>query len=196
VSDGPRLLVTGFGPFPGAPENPSETLVRALAEEPPETFGASAFNAVVLKTEYRGSWVALQRLYSSFAPDVVLHFGLAARSDVIRIECVGRNSLDQTKPDAAGHAPSSAVRSGKETLASTFPATAIAAALKRAGFPAALSDDAGGYVCNATLYRSLHAAPPARRVGLVHVPPLGTKGLTPERLYAGAALILRTATTA
>jgi len=33
----PKLLVTGFGPFPGAPENPTEVLMRSLAAEPPES---------------------------------------------------------------------------------------------------------------------------------------------------------------
>ena len=28
MTGAPRLLVTGFGPFPGAPENPTERLVR------------------------------------------------------------------------------------------------------------------------------------------------------------------------
>jgi pyrrolidone-carboxylate peptidase len=54
-----------------------------------------------------------------------------------------------------------------------------------------LSDDAGRYVCNATLYRSLIAAPAARRVGFVHVPP--ASHITKERLLAAAKIILRTA---
>jgi pyroglutamyl-peptidase len=190
-----RLLVTGFGPFPGAPKNPTETLVRTLAKEAPEKFGASALRAVVFETDYRRSWAALRRLYSSFAPDVVVHFGLSAGIAAIHLECVGRNSVDPKKPDAAGYAPRSAVlsRDGPETLASTFPAKRIAAALKKAGFPAALSDDAGDYVCNATLYRSLFAAPPVRRVGFVHVPPEGAGGFTAERLVAAARVVLRAA---
>src|SRR5690554_802095 len=72
----PRLLVTGFGAFPGAPENPTEALVRALAEEPPARFGAGALRAAVLPTDYRRSWPALRRLYGAFAPDLVVHFGL------------------------------------------------------------------------------------------------------------------------
>ncbi len=43
MAEGPRLLITGFGPFPGAPENPTERLVKALAAEPAEAFGADAF---------------------------------------------------------------------------------------------------------------------------------------------------------
>src|SRR5687767_3213456 len=74
---GPKLLVTGFGPFPGAPENPTDPLVRALAQAPAERFRATAFRAVVLPTEYRRSWSILSRLYAGYAPDVVVHFGLS-----------------------------------------------------------------------------------------------------------------------
>ncbi len=195
MASAPRLLATGFGPFPGALENPTATLVRALAKVSPEKLGASAFKAVVLQTDYRRSWATLRRLYSSFAPDVVVHFGLSAGIEAIHLECVGHNSVDPKKPDASGYAPSSVILSAgrPETLASTFPAKEIAAALKKAGFPAALSDDAGDYVCNATLYRSLHAAPPARRVGFVHVPPEGAGGFTAERLIAAARVVLRAA---
>ena len=48
-------------------------------------------------------------------------------------------------------------------------AARIRAALRRAGFAARLSRDAGDYVCNAALYRSLLAAA-APRIGFVHVP--------------------------
>ena len=192
---GPRLLVTGFGPFPGAPENPTEALVRALADEPAEAFGASAFLATALRTEYRWSWEALRRLSADFAPDVVVHFGLSERIEAIHIECVGRNAVDPKKPDACGHTPSSPrlAEDGPDILSSTFPADAILAALKVAGFPAALSDDAGDYVCNATLYRSLHSAPPTRRIGFVHVPPEGRGGYDRARLLAAARILLRAA---
>ncbi len=190
----PRLLVTGFGPFPGAPENPTERLVKALAAEPAEAFGASAFHAAVLRTEYHWSWNELQRLGVDFAPDVIVHFGLSAEIEAINIECTGRNVVDPKKPDACGHKPPSQrlAEDGPETLISTFPAAAILRALHAAGFPGALSDDAGAYVCNATLYRSLHTAPPTRRVGFVHVPPEGRNGFDHARLVEAATLILRT----
>lgn len=189
-----RLLITGFGPFPGAPENPTEALVRALATEPAEAFGSSAFKAVVLKTDYRRSWAALRRLYSSFSPDVVVHFGLSSKASAIHLECVGRNAIDPEKPDASGQKPESdrIGRGGPHTLASTIPANAIARALERAGFPVVLSEDAGGYVCNATLYRSLRAAPPTRRIGFAHVPP--SEKISAEHLLAAAKIILTVAT--
>ena len=54
-------------------------------------------------------------------------------------------------------------------LSATYPAVRITAALRRRGVDAALSRDAGDYVCNAALYRSLLAAA-APRIGFVHVP--------------------------
>jgi pyroglutamyl-peptidase len=64
----------------------------------------------------------------------------------------------------------------------------IVAALTKAGLPVAASDDAGGYVCNATFYRSLIAAPEGRMVGFVHVPP--ERVLTAPKLLAAAATAL------
>jgi len=66
------------------------------------------------------------------------------------------------------------------------------------GFAAAASDDAGGYVCNATLYRSLLAVKAGQRrlVGFIHVPPEGRNGWTAARLKQAAELILQMATSA
>jgi pyroglutamyl-peptidase len=189
----PRLLVTGFGPFPGAPKNPTETLVRALAREPASSFGASELRAVVLPTDYRRSQAMLRRLSATFLPDIVVHFGLAAGAREIHVEHQARNRTDRDKPDAAGFAPrfGKVRRAGHETLAATLPAAAIVAALKQAGFAARLSDDAGAYVCNATLYCSLAAATPGRMVGFIHVP-LEERGLAPAQLRSASAVVFRT----
>jgi pyroglutamyl-peptidase len=164
--------------------------MRHLAGESPEAFGAGALKAAVLATEYRRSWETLRRLYAGFAPDVVVHFGLSQKIKVIHVERVGRNVVDPAKPDAAGYAPRGrARRTGPQALASSFAAPAIVAALAEAGFPAALSDDAGAYVCNATLYRSL-AANAAPQVGFVHVPPLRRGGWTAARLREAGSVVL------
>jgi pyroglutamyl-peptidase len=196
VGRGPKLLVTGFGPFPGAPANPTDALVRGLAHAAPETFGAAGFQAVVLPTDYRRSWSILRRLYARFSPDVVVHFGLSGRADAMMVERTARRRCASDRADLVGFAPRRGLarRTGPEALASTLPVEAIVAALSQAGFPAALSDDAGDYVCNATLYRSLaETTASPRRIGFVHVPPEGTHGLTRERLAAAAGIVLQAA---
>lgn len=194
---GPRLLVTGFGPFPNAPDNPTEALVKALAGEPPETFSAAALRAVVLPTEYRRSWQKLRRITARFGPDVVVHFGLSRNSDRMRIERSARRYCSSDLADASGYAPRSGPgrRSDPDLLQSTLPVDAIVEQLEDSGFPANASDNAGPYVCNATLYRSLLAAPEGleRSIGFVHVPAIGVNGFTSERLKQAAFVILRAA---
>jgi pyroglutamyl-peptidase len=195
VATRPRLLVTGFGPFPNAPLNPTASLVETLLAAGPEGFGAGALEAVVLPSEYKRSWCMLRRLTRRFEPDVVVHFGLSRLADGLMVERQARRACDRGKPDASGFAPPSGRigGSGPEMLPATLPVEAIVAALSDAGLAARASNDAGDYVCNATLYRSLRDAAPGRLVGFVHVPPEGSNGFSAPVLHRAAALILRTA---
>jgi pyrrolidone-carboxylate peptidase len=186
--------VTGFGPFPGAPENPTERLVRALAEVPCRQLGAGALRAEVLPTEYEGSWRVLQELYRSFDPDIVIHFGLSSSAQTIQIERLAHNVVSQSKPDALGSfSPiASLAKDGPAAILSSLAADALCSTLRRSGIAADISDDAGDYVCNSTLYRSLLASPPVRRIAFIHVPP--TSLLSRESLLDAGARIIRAAT--
>lgn len=168
--------------------------MAALGAEPESSFGASILRTAVLPTDYRRSWQELQPLYAAFVPDVVVHFGLSLRAESIHVERRARNAVAPDKPDAAEYAPSDGriLPSGPDVLFSTLPTMAIVEQLSARGFAAGLSDDAGAYVCNATLYRSLHANA-APKVGFVHVPPLSRAGLTPSRLVEAAGAVLRAA---
>jgi pyroglutamyl-peptidase len=78
----------------------------------------------------------------------------------------------------------------------TIGARAIAAALEISGYAASLSDDAGSYLCNAVLYRSLALTEHdgARRVGFIHIPADPSKSaLTPARTVEGALEIIKLA---
>ncbi len=56
----PRVLVTGFGPFPGVAENPSAWLAETLAAEPPN-FDAE-FHARVVPTAWQAAELMPQAL--------------------------------------------------------------------------------------------------------------------------------------
>ena len=93
---------------------------------------------------------------------------------------------------------------GAEHLKASLPVQHIVARLRARGIPAFVSRDAGGYLCNATLYHSLGCArdAPGRRVGFIHIPAtLGRPGaanrgrvgacrLTWEQASAGGLEIL------
>jgi pyroglutamyl-peptidase len=64
------------------------------------------------------------------------------------------------------------VPSGPAAYFATLPLRAILARLTDAGIPAYISDTAGTYLCNQTLYTTLHTvgAASSPRVGFLHVP--------------------------
>lgn len=191
MSDPRRILITGFGPFPGAPVNPTIRLVRTLA-----TLRRPAFADVVrIPHIFDVTYAAVDRdlpaLIARHRPDALLCFGLAARTPYIRIETRARNAVSMLWPDADG----TPVRRGFITAgadAQMFaPHTAqLYHAVRRTGADVRLSRDAGRYLCNYLSWRIIEAGcreGGPRLVSFVHVP-LDTRGL----LDAGEALLRET----
>lgn len=175
-------LLTGFGPFPGVPHNATGVLVPRLAAKARRHFPDWRIATAILPTEWDAAPVALARHIARARPLLALHFGVSREARGFIIETLGRNVCRPTA-DAAGMPPNSAllVADGPATRAAILPAIEIVTRLTRRGFPAATSDDAGGYLCNAVLYHSLGhaeaAAPRPARAGFVHVPAdLGSPG--------------------
>lgn len=170
----PTFLVTGFGPWPGVKVNPTAALVAGLSDDGLPGPGACRLVTKVLPTEYRRSWTMLRRAVLRHRPDIILHFGFAPKAEAIALERFGRLAC-VARADAAGYAPRSGTvsRTGPERLAATIPLKPLAMALRRAGLAVALSEDAGGYLCNATIYRSLQRLGDGRHIGFVHFPGRG-----------------------
>lgn len=190
-----KILVTGFGPFPGMPDNPSETLARTLAQ--PRIARAFNVEARILPTEYAAAGAALAKALDEVKPDIVICFGVAARCDQIRIERAAWNVTDPAKADAAGHKPKGTkVRAdGPEGYGTLLPTADIMAALVRAGIPATGSNDAGEYLCNYIFYQLMHdiASKSEKRMGgFVHIPmPRAGSRLSAGGIADAALMILR-----
>jgi pyroglutamyl-peptidase len=194
----PTIFLTGFGPFPGVAENASGALVKALARTARRTMPEYRFVTAILPTEWGRVPRLIAGLHARHAPVLALHFGVAAGAEVFRLETEARNFC-RAALDAAGTGPlfDCLVVEGAATLATTIPTAAIAAKLGAEGYPVSLSDDAGGYLCNALLYHSLDIARRARggcRVGFIHIP-ADLASAFPERQKAvsGALAILKSA---
>lgn len=169
------ILLTGFGPFPGAPFNPTGPLVRELARRPLE--GARSLRRIthVFPTSYQAVDRELPALIARERPAALIMFGLAARSRHIRIEMRARNALTGRLADASGHLPDAReIAPGERvTLRLVAPAQALVAAVRAAGLSAALSGDAGDYLCNYLCWRAGSVAQSnghPRLVAFVHVP--------------------------
>jgi pyroglutamyl-peptidase len=156
-------------------------------------------SADVIPVVWEGAMEAAEALIAKHRPDAVLHFGVAQSAAAFEIETRAFN-LSGTKEDHAGFArpPKPLVPAGPAIIKTTLPAPPLVRALKAAGYPAALSKDAGRYLCNALLYYSLAGASEAARplVTFIHVPALGaatevTPLISMRDLVDGARILVR-----
>ena len=132
----------------------------------------------------------LDSLVAREKPDAVVHLGLAGSRRRVCVETRARNRSSSLKHDAGGRCSSmSSLQPRAAARRSTWDAGRLAAALRAQEIDAALSNDAGDYVCNATLWHSLRSgAVPAI---FIHVPK--KRRLAPARLAAALAKLLPSA---
>src|SRR5260370_29293547 len=96
------ILLTGFGPFPGAPFNPTGPLVTELARWRTPALRNIRRVAHVFATSYGAVDRELPALLARQPPDALVMFGLAPRPRHIRIDPRARNALTGALPDASG----------------------------------------------------------------------------------------------
>lgn len=179
----PTVLITGFGPFPGAPFNPSGPLALALARRRRPALADVGRIAHVFPTSYAAVDRELPALMARHAPDVILMFGLATRTKFLRIEARARNVAALIIPDVDGHAPAhhAIIAGASSWLHGRAPFTRLVTAA-RGAWPTRLSRDAGRYLCNYAYWhaRSSHPQGGGPLVQFVHIPPV-TRGPRPQR---------------
>ncbi|MAY63769.1 MAG: peptidase C15 [Rhizobiales bacterium] len=200
----PRVLITGFGPFPGAPVNPTEALVRRLGTERGNLSAFCDIRTAVLPVEYAAVPDLLAELGRHHSPDIAIHFGLSAEAEGFTLERLARNEIAAGKPDNAGGQPgSSRIVEGGQGRPASLPLGEISARLEEAGLPWSWSDDAGGYLCNYVFYLSCSphfTGLSAPMSGFVHVPLLAGEGANAlsanamplDDMITGARLIVET----
>ena len=204
MSEKLRILVTGFGPFPGAPWNPTQPLVARLARLRRPAFADVELSSHIFPVTYRAVDRELPIALKKHRPHALLMFGLAGRTGYLRVETRARNAVTMLWPDAA----QTRVRKGSisdGTDAQRFgPHTAkLLRAAKGTGIDARASRDAGSYLCNYLSWRAIEAVNAdngPRLAAFVHIPPLARGGavrrkglprITLEELVdAGEAMLL------
>lgn len=169
---GDIVLVTGFEPFGPYAVNPSEELAKAVDGR---AVGDARVRAAVLPVHHADATPAVARLIDETDPVAIVHLGLAGGRARVAVERVAVNVMDYELPDAAGWQATGepCVPGGPAAYFSTLPVRAIASALVAEGIPGYVSSTAGTYLCNQTLYGTLHllAARGRRtRAGFLHFP--------------------------
>lgn len=176
-------IVQGFGPFGGFDPNPSELLVRSLAERCDPDIRTEVLPVSVDRVR-----TDVPKLMEESRPRVWLGVGLAAGRPSLALEAVAVNLADW--PESAADADGVSVArvpvtsGGAAAHLTTLPAEAILAAWREAGIPGYLSQTAGSYLCNYSFYAAAEAARQlglSCMVGFLHVPQLPELVTKPEQ---------------
>ena len=181
MGDRLRILITGFGPFPGAPHNPTMPLVDRLLRLRRPAFDDVERSSHIFHVTYATVDRELPLLLEKHRPHALFMFGLAARTPYLRVETRARNAVTTTWPDADG------TRIGKGSIADSAGAMMFGphtAKLLRAalatGIDARASRDAGAYLCNYLCWRAIEATrrdDGPRLAAFIHIPPLARDGM-------------------
>lgn len=174
-----HLLITGFDPFGGEAINPAWEAVSRL----PDTIGNYRLTKLQIPTIFGTAAKTVLAAAEADAPDVILCVGQAGGRDAVTPERIAINCMDASLPDNAGNQPRElpVIPDGPDGIFSTVPVRAMAEAIAAEGLPGRVSNTAGTFVCNDTLYRLVHHyAGTGTSVGFIHVPHL------PEQAKEGA----------
>src|SRR3984893_12338874 len=185
MSDKLRILVTGFGPFPGAPFNPTQPLVARLLRLRRPAFGEVDLSGHIFPVTYGALDRQLPELLAARQPQAMLMFGLASRTPWIRIETRARNAVTTLWPDA-DHTPvrQGSISGGADAMMFAPHTQKLLRAADATGIDALASRDAGSYLCNYLSWRAIEAArhdSGPRLVAFVHVPLLARDGASARK---------------
>ncbi|MCA6125356.1 pyroglutamyl-peptidase I [Bradyrhizobium sp. WSM 1704] len=183
-----RILITGFGPFPGAPVNPTMPLVRRLTGLRRPAFDDVALSSHIFHVTYATVDRELPELIARHRPQALLMFGLAGRTAHLRIETRARNAVTTRFPDAGRqHARKGSIADGADAQSFGPHSKKLLRAAQATGIDARLSRDAGSYLCNYLSWRAIETMKGDNELRLaqfVHVPPLAHDGTAARGLSA------------
>jgi pyroglutamyl-peptidase len=164
------ILLTGFNPFGDLAVNPSELIVKSIAERTREGLVTE-----VLPTEYRRAGDRMRELIREFRPEAILALGVATGAPFLLLERVALNLDDSDAPDNSGKIIQGQLIEAQGPVAywSSLPLAGMLGALERLGVPAVISNHAGTFLCNHVFYVARHQVEQLNfqcRCGFIHVP--------------------------
>jgi pyroglutamyl-peptidase len=175
-----RILITGFGAFPGAPYNPTMPLVERLMRLRRPAFDDVELVSHIFHVTYATVDRELPALLKRDRPHALLMFGLATRTPHLRIETRARNAITTIWPDADGtRIRKGSIAPGTDALTFGPHTIKLLRAALASGIDARLSRDAGSYLCNYLSWRAIEATRRdngPRLAAFIHVPLLARDG--------------------
>ena len=166
-----KVLVTGFDPFGGESINPAWEAVKRIRSE----IAGAEVVTMQIPTVVGRSIERVHEKMKELQPDLVISVGQAGGRSGVTPERVAINVTDARIPDNDGNQPidEPVFADGDAAYFSNLPVKAMVQAIRDAGYPSALSNSAGTYICNHVMYGILyyiHKEFPKVRGGFIHVP--------------------------
>jgi pyroglutamyl-peptidase len=185
MSDRLRILITGFGPFPGAPYNPTQPLVARLLRLRRPALADVELAGHIFPVTYNAVDRQLPDLLARKQPQALLMFGLASRTPYVRVETRARNAVTTLWPDA-DHAKirKGSIAGGADAMMFGPHTARLLRAALGTGIDARASRDAGSYLCNYLSWRAIEATcddTGPRLAAFVHVPLLARDGVSSRK---------------
>lgn len=201
-----KILLTGFEPFGGSAVNAAWEAVCCVRKTPLDSWGCTIETAT-LPVDAAVIQGRLFSLLDTCQPDALVLCGQASGRRAISLERVALNILDFSIPDNAGRlmTDQSIVADGPVAYWSTLPIRSALNRLIEEGIPSEISNTAGTYLCNQTMYLALHYLNMKKLnipAGFIHVPALPEQAaaatakhnmpsMTREEMATGLRIILR-----
>tara|TARA_Y100000590_G_scaffold419212_1_gene520771 strand:- start:732 stop:1712 length:981 start_codon:yes stop_codon:yes gene_type:complete len=164
------VLVTGFTIFSNHKENISQEILNLISVE-----GISGLDVetALLSVDEEGSTYTASRIYNHEKFSAIIHLGFSENSEHIRLERFAKNNYEMAIPDNSGRLKDFGKIShrGELVLETTAPKKNLEEMTY--DFEEVIwSEDAGGFVCNETYYRSLEAASKVGSIPIlfIHLP--------------------------
>ena len=164
-----KILLCAFDPFGGESINPALEAVKKANFE-----GITVEKLEVPTVFYRSVEVVTAKI-DTLRPDAVIMIGQAGGRANVTPERVAINISDASIDDNEGNRPCDEPieKDAPAAYFATLPIKRIVAELKVANIPSTISNSAGTFVCNQTMFSVLDFAKkelPGAPVGFIHVP--------------------------
>lgn len=207
-----NIVISGFTPYEGIDVNPAVLVPAAVAKQWADPAQSQAISEellqdiavtvtnVTLPVSFAKAWPTLLEAIEQAKPDIVIATGLKRTSRGILLERCATNLMDAAKPDADNVIPSRRPidPEGPAAYWTRLPLRSILHDFAKHEIPAALSSDAGTFVCNSLFYHLLNwSAGQERRIlsGFVSLPIVNgrphERGLSIEQHTAAVDDVLR-----
>lgn len=145
--------MTAFTPFSNYETNISQQLLELFENREIVEF---EIETILLSVDEKGSSEVSEMLESGNKWDAIIHLGLSARRQKISLEKFGRNKSHFEEKDNSGRISNGVIIPGGDDLHETTASIHVLDEEFENEERIVWSEDAGGFVCNETIFRTLN----------------------------------------